>query len=150
MTGSRDTFQFVTYLSSLTGLLWMVLVHWVLLVPITLPVTVVGLWLLLKRNGHHRPALPPAVWIPSALVITTLAWAAAFVQPPDGTWSGWQWPGLFGVVALLIALRLSIGLWRTTGDRRVAGLSLLQVWLLVVTAWVAGAAVSPGSGLGAL
>ncbi len=112
--------------------------------------TIGGLWLLFKGNARDRPPLPASVWIPSALVVATYAWAGAFVQPPDGKWDGWRWPGLFGVVAVLIALLLADVLWRTTRYRRVAGASLLQIWILVVTAWVAGAAVSPGSRLGAL
>ncbi|MCA9739012.1 MAG: hypothetical protein R3E98_17980 [Gemmatimonadota bacterium] len=50
----------------------------------------------------------------------------------------------------MIALPLAVERWRTTRDRRVIGASLVQIWLLIVSAWVAAAAVSPGSGLGAL
>ena len=140
----------MTYLNSVTSLVWMTLIHWALLVPVTIPVTLAGLWLVFKRRSRDQAPLPVSVWIPAALVVTTLTWAAAFVQSPSGRWDGWKWPALFGVFAVLIALLLAVKLWRTTHDQRVAGLSLLQIWILVVTAWVAGAAVSPGSGLGAL
>ena len=141
----------MTFPNSMLGLLWMTVLHCVLLFPITIPVTVTGAWWLFKKRAPGQPPLPLTVWIPSALVVATLAWAAAFAQSPAGVWAGWRWPGLFGVVAVMCAVLVAAMLWRRANrDRRVAGASVVQIWILVVAAWVAAAAVSPGSGLGAL
>ena len=111
------------YLYGAIGLAWMTIVFCGFCFPITIPILLVFRWLMWIRPSTKT----------------------------RGPWDGYRWPATVALGLFAICCAVAWRTWRRSGrDSRVMGLLVVQLWFGVIALWVVAAAVSPGSGLGAL
>ena len=140
------------FLGGVIGMLWATIVSSILLFPITVPVLLIFPWLMwMGPSAKRTDAVPRSVWFPVVGIVLLLVWGTAFGVSQKAPWHGWAWPAAVGVGIYVSCCVLAWRVWRQSGrDRRVTGLLLVELWFGGVATWVVAAAVSPGSGLGAL
>ena len=140
------------YLYGAIGLAWMTIVFCGFCFPITIPILLVFRWLMwIRPSTKTRGPIPKSVMIPIVLIAVMLIWGAIFSGSPRGPWDGYRWPATVALGLFAICWAVAWRIWRRSGrNSRVMGLLVVQLWFGVIALWVVAAAVSPGSGLGAL